>query len=140
MRDLIAQYLTYDPRNKLIFVPSLDRHLQSVDVGFELSKSIEPDLLSRHLPMIAEDSLNTILRHAVKKDAIIGDYIAIENWGILFEPSLKLNLVYIFDSHSKSSTLILVDCGHADYENFHLVSKHFNITFPIGNLHPYILQ
>ncbi|MDE6480269.1 MAG: hypothetical protein K2L45_08355 [Muribaculaceae bacterium] len=140
MRERIAQYLNYDPRNKLIFAPSLDRHLQSVDVGFELSKAIEADLSSKHLPMVAEDSLNTILRHAVKKDEIIGDYIAIENWGILFETALKLNIVSIFDSHSKSNALILVDCGQADNENFHLVSKHFNTTFPIGNLHPYILQ
>lgn len=90
--------------------------------------------------MIAEDYLNTIFRRAIKKDPIIGDYIALENWGILFEPALKLNLVSIFDSHSKSNALILVNCGQADYENFHLVSKHFNKTFPIGNLHPYILQ
>lgn len=140
MRDKIAQYLTYNPRNKLIFAPSLDRHLQSVDVGFELSKAIEPYLSSKHLPMISEDSLNNILRHAIRKDEIIGDYIAIENWGILFETALQLNLVSIFDSHSKSNVLILVDCGQADYENFHLVSKHFNTTFPIGNLNPYILQ
>lgn len=140
MRDKIAQYLNYDPRNKLIFAPSLDRHLQSVDVGFELAKSIENDLSSPHLSMIAEECLNAILRRAIKNDPIIGDYLAVANWGILFEPALNLNLVSIFDSHSKSSTLVLVNCGQADYENFHLVSKHFNTTFPIGNLHPYIIQ
>ena len=140
MRDKIAQYLTYDPRNKLIFAPSLDQHLQSVDVGLELSKAIESDLSSKHLPMIAEDCVNSILRRSIKEDDVIGDYVAISNWGILFEPALNLNLVSIFESHSKSNVLILVDCGQADYENFHLVSKHFNTTFPIGNLHPYILQ
>ena len=71
MRERIAQYLTYGPRNKLIFAPRLDRHLQSVDVGFELSKAIEPNTLSRHQPMIAEDSINAILRHAIKKDKIL---------------------------------------------------------------------
>lgn len=140
MREKIAQYFSYDPRNKLIFAPSLDQHLQSIDVGFELAKSIESDLSSQHFPMIAEDCLNAILRRSIKEDPIIGDYIALENWGILFEPALKFNLVSIFDSHSKSNALILVNCGQADYENFHLVSKHFNTTFPIGNLHPYILQ
>ena len=90
--------------------------------------------------MIAEDCVNSILRRSIKEDDVIGDYVAISNWGILFEPALNLNLVSIFESHSKSNVLILVDCGQADYENFHLVSKHFNTTFPIGNLHPYILQ
>lgn len=140
MREQIAQYLTYSPRNKLIFAPRLDQHLRPVDVGFELSKAIEHDLASKHLSMIAEDCLNTILRNAIREDNIIGEYIAIENWGILFEPALNLNLVSIFDSHSKSNVLILVDCGQADNEMFHLVSKHFNTTFPIGNLHPYILK
>lgn len=140
MREKIAQYLSYDPRNKLIFAPRLDQHLQSVDVGFELSKAIESDLTSKYLPMIAEDCLNTILRKAIREDSIIGAYIAIENWGILFEPALNLNLVSIFDSHSKSNVLILVDCGQADNEMFHLVSKHFNTSFPIGNFNPYILQ
>ena len=139
MREKITQFFSYAPRNKLIFVTSLDQHLQSIDVGFELAKSIENDLSSPHLPMIAEDYLNAILHRAIKEDPIIGEYIALENWGILFEPALKLNLVSIFDSHSKSNALILVNCGQADYENFHLVSKHFNTTFPIGNLHPYIL-
>lgn len=90
--------------------------------------------------MIAEDYLNVILRWSIKEDKIIGDYIAIENWGILFEPALNLNLISIFDSHSKSNVLILVNCGQADYDNFYLVSKHFNITFSIDDLHPYILQ
>lgn len=140
MREKIAQYLTFDPRNKLIFAPHIDKHLHAVDIGFELSKAIETDLSSPHIPMIAEDCLNSILRNAVKNDEIIGDYLAVENWGILFEPVLKLNLISIFDSHSKSNTLILVDCGQADYDKFHLVNKQFNTTFNISNLHPYILR
>ena len=90
MREKIAQYLSYESRNKLIFAPRLDHHLQSVDVGFELSKAIDSDLTSKHLPMIAEDCLNTILRKAIREDNIIGEYIAIENWGILFEYDLTV--------------------------------------------------
>lgn len=90
--------------------------------------------------MIAEDCLYSLIKQAITHDEIIGNYVAITNWGILFEPILKFNLLSLFDSFSKSNTLILVDCGQADYENFHLVSKHFNTTFPIGNLHPYIIQ
>lgn len=140
MREKIAQYFSYAPRNKLIFAPNLDMHLQAIDVGFELSQKIKGDLASPHLPMIAEDCLNVLFRQAIQKDPIIGDYIALKNWGIMFEPALKLNLVSIFDSYSKSNALILVNCGQADYENFHLVSKDFNTTFPIGTLYPYIIQ
>lgn len=140
MREKIAQYLNYNPRNKLIFTPHADPRLQTIDVGFKLARLIQDDLESCHLPMVAEDNLNSLLRKSLANDDVIGNYVAIENWGILFEPALKLNLVSIFDSHSKSNTLILVNCGQADYDNFHLVSRHFNTTFPIGNLHPYLLQ
>lgn len=140
MREKIAQFLKYSPRNKVVFTPSIPSCLYTLDVGYELASHIKDELDSPHLPMIAEDCLYSLIKHAIMPDEIIGDYVAITNWGILFEPILKFNLLSLFDSFSKSNTLILVDCGQADYENFHLVSKHFNTTFPIGNLHPYILQ
>ncbi len=74
------------------------------------------------------------------RDEIIGDYVAITNWGILFEPALKFNLLSLFDSFSKSNALILVDCGQVDYEKFYLVSKHFNNSVPLGKLAPFIIS
>lgn len=140
MREKIAQFLKYSPRNKVVFTPSVPSCLYTLDVGYELASLIKDELDSPHLPMIAEDCLYSLIKHAITHDEIIGNYVAIINWGILFEPSLKFNLLSLFDSLSKSNTLILVDCGQADYENFHLVSRHLNTTFPIGNLHPYIIQ
>ena len=140
MREKIALFLKYRPRNKVIFTQSVDPCLKTLDMGYELADLIKNNLDSPHLPMIAEDCFNSIMKQAVSHDDIIGNYVAITNWGILFESNLKFNMLSLFDSFSKSNTLILVDCGQADYENFHLVSRHFNTTFPIGNLHPYILQ
>lgn len=140
MREKIAQFLKYCPRNKVIFTPTIDPCLKTVDGGYELANYIKNDLDSPHLPMIAEDCLYSLMQRAMMHDEVIGDYVAIANWGILFEPILKFNLLSLFDSFSKNNALILVDCGEADYEKFHLVSKHFNTTFPIGNLHPYFLH
>lgn len=140
MREKIAQFLKYCPRNKVIFTHSIDPCLKTLDVGYELADLIKNDLNSPHLPMIAEDCLNSLIRQAISHDEIIGNYVAITNWGILFEPILKFNLLSLFDSISKSNTLILVDCGETDNENFHFVSKELKISFPIGDLHPYILQ
>ncbi|MDE5924778.1 MAG: hypothetical protein K2G75_05580 [Muribaculaceae bacterium] len=109
-------------------------------MGFELANLIQNDLNSPHLPLIAEDCFNSLLRQSILHDEIIGDYVAITNWGILFEPNLKFNLLSLFDSFSKSHTLILVDCGQAEYDTFHLVDKRFNTALPIGNLHPYIIK
>lgn len=140
MRDKIAQYMALCPRNKLIFTPRLDSALKSVDVGYELAKAIEPSLSSNLLSMIAEDEVKAIFRKHTYSDEVIGDYLALTNWGILFEPSLKLNIVALFDSFSKNQNLILVNCGQADNACFHLVSKHFNTSFPMGQLSPYIIQ
>ncbi len=140
MREQIAQYLSYCPRNKLVFAQRIDSHLKTLDVGFELASLIKDDLSSPHLPMIAEDELNRIIRNSIQQDDIIGDYIALSNWGILFETDLKLNLVSLFDSYSKNQTLILVNCGEIVSEIFHLVSKHFNTRLPLEQLTPYIIR
>lgn len=140
MREKIAQHLAYNPRNKLFFTPKIDPNLLTVDVGFELATLIQKDLSSPHLPMITEDCFNSIMRKSTFHDEIIGDYIAISNWGILFEPELKLNILSLFDSYSKGQTLILINCGVVDNECFHLVSKYFNTTLDLGTLTPYIIS
>lgn len=140
MRERIAQYLTYNPRNKLIFSPTIDPNLHSVDVGYDLSSLIKEDISSPYLPMVAEEMLGKILKNAVLNDEVIGKYIAISNWGILFEPDLKLNLLSLFDSYSKNQTLILVNCGEVNSESFHLVSNYFNTALPLGQLTPYIIR
>lgn len=140
MRERIAQYILYNPRNKIIFTPKIDPNLHSVDVGFELASIIKNELVSPHLPMIAEDGFNSIMRKSIFHDEFIGEYIAISNWGILFEPELKLNILTLFDSYSKGQTLILVNCGDVDNECFYLVSKYFNTTLDLGTLTPYIIR
>lgn len=140
MRERIAQFLSYNPRNKVIFVASLDSHLKSVDMGFELASRIKSHLSSPHLSMIAQDCVSAILKANKLTDDVIGEYVAISNWGILFEPDLKFDILSLFENYSKNSSLILVNCGQADSEYFHLVSKHFNKNIPLGSLAPYIIQ
>lgn len=140
MLSQIAQFLSYAPRNKVAFIPREDPHLKTIDVGFELSNCIKNDLTSPYLPMVAEEALKKLFAENLSNNEIIGDYIALSNWGILFEPALQLNLLSLFEANSKSNTLILVNCGVADSDTFHLVSKHFNTQFPLGQLLPYVIK
>ncbi len=140
MRESIAQYLNCNPRNQLVFAQSIDPHLQCVDLGFKLASLIKDDLSSPYLPMVAEERLSKIFKESTQNDNIIGDYIAISNWGILFEPELKLNLLSLFDSYSKNQTLILVNCGEFNSDRFHLVSTYFNTVLPLGQLTPCIIH
>ena len=139
MRERIAQFLKYQPRNKLVFTPQIDSSLHSVDVGYELSVLIQEDLSSPQLPFIAEDKLHSIIRNFTKSDDTIGEYVALSNWGILFEPELKLNLLSLLDSYSKSRTVILVNCGEGNNEDFYLVNRFFKTILHWESLKPYIL-
>lgn len=139
MRERIAQFLKYQPRNKLVFTPLLDSCLHSVDVGYELSTLIQQDLNSPQLSLIAEDKLYSIIRNFTKSDDTIGEYVALSNWGILFEPELKLNLLSLLDSYSKSRTVILVNCGEGNNEDFYLVNRFFKTILHWESLKPYIL-
>ena len=139
MRERIAQFLKYQPRNKLVFTPLLDSRLHSVDVGYELSILIQKDLGSPQLPLIAEDNLHSLIRNFTKSDDTIGEFVALSNWGILFEPELKLNLLSLLDSYSKSRTVILVNCGEGNNEDFYLVNRFFKTILHWESLKPYIL-
>ena len=139
MRERIAQFLKYQPRNKLVFTPQLDSHLYSIDVGYELSTLIQEDLNSPQLSLIAEDKLHSIIRNFTKSDDTIGDYVALSNWGIIFEPELKFNLLSLLDSYSKNRTIIFVNCGEGDNEDFYLVNRFFKTSLHWESLKPYIL-
>ena len=139
MRVRIAQFLKYQPRNKLVFTPQLDSHLYSVDVGYELSTLIHEYLDSPQLSLIAEDKLHSIIRNSTRNDDTIGEYVALSNWGILFQPELKFNLLSLLDSYSKSRTVILVNCGEGDNEDFYLIDRFFKTRLHWESLKPYIL-
>ena len=139
MRERIAQFLKYQPRNKLVFTPQIDSPLYSVDVGVELSALIQENLGSPQLPLIAEDKLRSLIGNSTLTDDIIGEYVALSNWGILFEPGLKLNLLSLLDSYSKSRTVILVNSGEGDNDDFYLVNRFFKTSLHWESLKPYIL-
>lgn len=77
-----------------------------MDVGKELSFVIkeqeEPSGYSSACKRIFEQTYN---------DEVIGSYLALSNWLILFEPDLKLDLRSIVESFSINKCLILLFDG-----------------------------
>jgi hypothetical protein len=77
-----------------------------VDVGKELSSAIkeqeEPFGYSNAYKRIFEQTYN---------DEVVGPYLALSNWSILFEPDLKLDLRSIMESFSINKCLILLSNG-----------------------------
>ena len=105
-KEKIKQFISQVSRNKIIFCNEPISNLHFVDVGKELSFVIkeqeEPSGYSSVCKRIFEQTYN---------DEVIGSYLALSNWIILFEPDLKLDLRSIVESFSINKCLILLSNG-----------------------------
>jgi hypothetical protein len=105
-KEKIKQFISQVSRNKIIFCHEPISNLNFVDVGKELSFVIkeqeEPSGYSSACKRIFEQTYN---------DEVIGSYLALSNWIILFEPDLKLDLRSIVESFSINKCLILLSNG-----------------------------
>ena len=105
-KEKIKQYISQVSRNKIIFCHEPITHLHFVDVGIELSSAIkeqeEPSGYSNACKRIFEQTYN---------DEVVGPYLALSNWSILFEPDLKLDLRSVIESFSINKCLILLSNG-----------------------------
>lgn len=105
-KEKIKQFISQVSRNKIIFCHEPISNLHFEDVGKELSFVIkeqeEPSGYSSACKRIFEQTYN---------DEVIGSYLALSNWIILFEPDLKLDLRSIVESFSINKCLILLSNG-----------------------------
>ena len=112
----IINFVHAEGRNKIVFSHQPIDELLFVNVGRELSLLINDDASEENI----QCSINNVLSRTNRHEQI-GDYLAIENVGILFEPELRLNLRSIFDSHSKNQTLFVCCDGEIVDSKFHFV-------------------
>lgn len=102
-REKVKLYISQMSRNKIIFCHEPITDLQYVDVGKELSSAIigieAPSAFSSACKRIFEQTFH---------DEVIGAYLAISNWSMLFEPDLKLDLRSIVESFSINKSLIML--------------------------------
>ena len=114
-KEKVRQFVSQMSRNKIIFCHEPITHLHFVDVGKELSAAIkeqeEPSGFSSACKRIFEQTY---------QDEVLGAYLALSNWAILFEPDLKLDLRSIVESFSINKSLIMLSDG-AIRENRYLL-------------------
>ncbi len=107
MEKKIAQWLTYQPRTRLVFIRSRQLPISFVNFGYEFAKFIEPFLHTSKLPMKAFQFAHDFIKAHTQVNEIFGKYVAIENWAILLEPELKIDLRNFLTSISQNVTVIL---------------------------------
>jgi hypothetical protein len=116
MLSELSQFSRSASRNHIAFVKGNVENLDYVDLGYELSLKIEDILTDRRLSMKAQDYLKSIIMSNIHKDNDLGEYIAIKNIGILFEPELNFSLEALFNSWSQN-TLLIVDIAKGKVDN-----------------------
>jgi hypothetical protein len=103
----IKNYISQNSRNKIVLCHKHIEGLQFVNVGKELAKALfNEDLRSSMIAYTAEESLYDIFS-SPKNDSQIGDYVGLDNIGILFEPELGFNLKSTLDNASTNKTILI---------------------------------
>ncbi len=112
--DYIQAYCTGDTRNKIIISDSCIPTLHYVDVGIELATLLSQNQTSAcDYAALCRQVFNTN-----SYDEKIDFYLALKNIGILFEPSLHLNLRTIFENYSVSQSLFICAEGCVESDKF----------------------
>ena len=130
----IIDYLEYQSRNKIIFYSRDMPDLESVNIGLQISESIYNFKDLDRVGLRVSSVLNEILSESISDHAVFGKYLSIENLGILFEPSLKIELERLLDSFSQNNLLFVKWDGQIDTENIYFLTKEKGIKTSIKNL------
>ena len=137
----LSTYVNRQSRNNLFFISNEVEGIKYVDIGRLLSGEIENSLEKKRLGMIAEDALRRILSRGSVTNEHIGEYLAIKNFGILFEPALKLDIMSILKNWSRDHVLIVKHEGEIREGVFYLVSNSTKQTINLKEItYKYIVQ
>lgn len=100
--------MTEDRTSGLILTRKCQDGYTYLNIGRELSSALQSEnTASPFISVKAYDTLRQILDQAVKQDRYGHNYIAITNFAILFEPSLRINLRSIVEDYSRRFIFIL---------------------------------
>ncbi len=130
----ILNYATSQSRNKIIFYRDEIPGIRSLDVGLELSQAIYNMEDMEKLPMRASMELSRLFNNAISIHEMHGNYLAIENLGILFEPELKIDISRLLDINSQNNLLFIKWEGEREHDHLYFLTKKNGTKINISNL------
>lgn len=111
--DRVQAFINSPSRNHLVLSNGHLDGIKYTDVGYEVSCFIEDFIGDRRLSMRVQEHITKLFReHSIQSD-FFGQYLALTNVGILFEPLLKLDVEALFNRWTQNNTLFL-DIGKGD--------------------------
>ena len=128
-----------ESRNKIVIHRKNIPRVKSLDVGVELSKSIQEIMKNQHFAWEAKDKLERLFKNSVIKHKVFGDILSLRNLGILFEPGLKIDFPALIDKHSKDICLFIKWEGEIHENNLYFLTRKKGIKINIEKLSHIIL-
>jgi hypothetical protein len=107
MVDRVQTFINSPSRNHLVLSSGCLEGLKYIDVGFVVSCFIEDIIGDRRLSMRVQDYITKFFREHIFQSDSLGQYLALSNVGILFEPALKLDVEVLFDRWSQDVALFI---------------------------------
>ena len=114
----IDVYLKQNPRHKLVFSKNEPEGFVFTDLGFEMATLLEGQTLPS---VVASEAFESVAAKGMQVHPKYGKYLAIKNIGILFEPSLRLNVRMLFESISHDTLLVVCSDGIIQNDTFHFI-------------------
>ena len=124
----ISKYIVQNTRNRIVFTDFIIDELEFVNVGISVAQALTQCRESNPSDIVADVLSKTIA------NPTIGNYLALDNIGILFEPELKLDVRSLLDSYSKNQTLIIRTDAMIVDNTFHFLCPNDNVSIDLSGL------
>ncbi len=137
--DIISDYSNSQARNKIVFHRDEIADIHTINIGRRISEVIFNFKDLEKIPMRVLNELELSLIASLTKHDQYGNYISIENPGILFEKDLKLDFSRVLDNYSQNNVLFVKWEGEIDSDNIYFLSKEAGIKINLKNLSHIVL-
>lgn len=130
----ISYYITSQSRNKIVFYKQDILGIEAIDVGKKLSHEIKSVTRDTRIGLKALIMIDKLFTSSLSSNSKYGNYLAIHNLGILFEPKLKTDFVQLLDKYSSSYTLFVKWEGEIEDGILYFLTKEKGQKIDINNL------
>lgn len=121
-------------RNKLIIHKESISSLKTVNLGLEISKKLHTLEGKNYSSQLVFQITDDILDANETTHPALGKYLAIHNLGILFEPSIKINIANLLDRKSQNNLLFIFWPGDIEKNNLYFMTKKNGIKTDISSI------
>lgn len=130
----ISNFINSNPRNKLIFSKNELPGIEWMDFGKRFTEKLLNFNIDNKIGLWSPSVIEQLINEQIKHSTAFGRYVAIKNIGILFEPSLNLNLKSMFENYSQNNLFIIYWEGEIVGKNIFFLTKENGIKINLDNI------